>query len=142
MDDVRARHLSQCHVRHKNECGETRENVTCEGVLFIEHDSSFVLLVGRPLLLSSPGMSPFSRIDWMLKEQHLCKKYSFQLYGIRMCSINIARNQAKEFWNPHSNRTSFCCFLHEQVEANGFSEKSRAPCFANAFSSTVLMASQ
>ena len=27
-------HLSQCHVRHCYECRETRENVTCEGVLF------------------------------------------------------------------------------------------------------------
>ena len=34
MDDVRARHLSQCHVRHWIVCCETRENVTCEGVLF------------------------------------------------------------------------------------------------------------
>ena len=28
------KHLSQCHVRHWNVCCETRENVTCEGVLF------------------------------------------------------------------------------------------------------------
>ena len=34
MDDVRARHLSQCHVRNWNVCCETLENVTCEGVLF------------------------------------------------------------------------------------------------------------
>ena len=31
MDDVmRTTILSQCHLQHWNECGETRENVTCE----------------------------------------------------------------------------------------------------------------
>ena len=35
MDDMmRTTILSQCHVRHWNECGETLENVTYEGVLF------------------------------------------------------------------------------------------------------------
>ena len=29
--------LSQCRVRHHYECGQTRENVTCEGVLFTEN---------------------------------------------------------------------------------------------------------
>ena len=38
--------LSQCHVRHWNVCCETRENVTCEGVLF-------TLPVGRSRLLST-----------------------------------------------------------------------------------------
>ena len=28
--------LSQCHVRHCHEWGQTRENVTCEGVLFVD----------------------------------------------------------------------------------------------------------
>ena len=28
------KHLSQCRVRHHHECGQTRENVTCDGVLF------------------------------------------------------------------------------------------------------------
>ena len=38
-DDVmRTNILSQCHVRHWFECGETRENVTCEGVPFAEPD--------------------------------------------------------------------------------------------------------
>ena len=30
--------LSQCRVRHYHECGQTRENVTCDGVLFTQHD--------------------------------------------------------------------------------------------------------
>ena len=35
MDGMtRTNTLSQCHVRHYHECGQTRENVTCEGVLF------------------------------------------------------------------------------------------------------------
>ena len=35
MDGMtRTNTLSQCRVRHYHECGQTRENVTCEGVLF------------------------------------------------------------------------------------------------------------
>ena len=35
MDGMtRTNTLSQCHVRHCYDCGERRENVTCEGVLF------------------------------------------------------------------------------------------------------------
>ena len=35
MDDMTLTNtLSQCRVRHYHECGQTKENVTCEGVLF------------------------------------------------------------------------------------------------------------
>ena len=35
MDGMtRTNTLSQCRLRHYHECGQTRENVTCEGVLF------------------------------------------------------------------------------------------------------------
>ena len=35
MDGMtRTNTLSQCRVRHCHECGQTRENVTCEDVLF------------------------------------------------------------------------------------------------------------
>ena len=35
MDGMtRTNTLSQCRVRHYHECGQTRENVTCEDVLF------------------------------------------------------------------------------------------------------------
>ena len=45
MDDmVRTYTLSQCYVRHCYECRETRENGTCEGVLFTAwHASSSVV---------------------------------------------------------------------------------------------------
>ena len=47
MDDMtRTNTLSQCHWRHCYECRETRENVTCEGVLF-------TLPVGCSRLLSA-----------------------------------------------------------------------------------------
>ena len=53
MDDVmRTNILSQCHVRHWHECGdETRENVTCEGVLFTEPDGCSVKQVSLFLQL-------------------------------------------------------------------------------------------
>ena len=38
---TRTNSLSQCHVRHCYECRKTRENVTCQGVLFTQ---SFVLV--------------------------------------------------------------------------------------------------
>ena len=55
MDDVmRTNILSQCHVRHCYECRETRENVTCEGVLFTETDLfGCFLFLQTDLLLGS-----------------------------------------------------------------------------------------
>ena len=53
MDDVRARHLSQCHVQHWNVRCETLENATCEGVLSTSSDvvSQVMSLVGLLLFL-------------------------------------------------------------------------------------------
>ena len=46
--------LSQCHVRHCYECRETRQNVTCEGVLFTETDLfGCFLFLQTDLLLGS-----------------------------------------------------------------------------------------
>ena len=57
MDGMtRTNTLSQCRVRHYHKCGQTRENVTCEDVLF----TSFGLIKNIPLnclALSSFGFS-------------------------------------------------------------------------------------
>ena len=41
MDGMtRTNTLNQCRVRHYHECGQTRENVTFEGVLFTRYSAA------------------------------------------------------------------------------------------------------
>ena len=87
--------------------------------------------VCRPLPPSfPPGISPLSKIDWMLKEQSLWKIY----FSNRMESestpstegrlifhqsvLELLESKPRIFWNPRSTRLLSCCFLHREVEAN------------------------
>ena len=55
--------LSQCHVRHWNVCCETRENVTCEGVL-TTHSA------GCSRLLSAVKRSDYNNSKNLVKKFH------------------------------------------------------------------------
>ena len=80
--------------------------------------------------------------------------YSFQLKGIKMCSINsraivfppgcpwIARKWAKEFLESSQYSNLVLLLPSWMSQSQSFSEKPCAPLCANAFSSTGLIVSQ
>ena len=84
-------------------------------------------MICRPSLFCfPPAMSPFWRIDWVLKEQPLWKNKPLpivrsSIYPINSGSIGIPpeflellESKPRNLVNPHNTQFLTCCFLHDQ----------------------------
>ena len=93
------------------------------GFFFVGHFPERIAWCGEDILSSSLQIG-----RW--KNNH-CEKYTpsnckeserdpstpGQL-SLHQSVLELLGSKPRNFWNPHSTRTSSCCFLEEQVEAN------------------------